>query len=82
MSMVRCAGALIIVAELQGGRVSAIAARGACHADVMVPAMYNLCLLQADFDSHDCRRGDRRLRRRADAGGAIEKLAQKIPGLK
>lgn len=49
----------------------------------MVPAMYNLCLLQADFDSYDLSAW-----RIGGFGGApmpiatIEKLAAKIPGLK
>jgi acyl-CoA synthetase (AMP-forming)/AMP-acid ligase II len=49
----------------------------------MVPAMYNLCLLQDDFDSHDLSAW-----RIGGYGGApmpiatIEKLARKIPGLK
>jgi long-chain acyl-CoA synthetase len=48
-----------------------------------VPAMYNLCLLQADFDRHDLSSW-----RIGGYGGApmpiatIEKLATKIPGLK
>jgi acyl-CoA synthetase (AMP-forming)/AMP-acid ligase II len=49
----------------------------------MVPAMYNLCLLQADFDSYDLSSW-----RIGGFGGApmpiatIERLATKIPGLK
>ena len=49
----------------------------------MVPAMYNLCLLQADFDDYDLSSW-----RIGGYGGApmpiatIEKLAAKIPGLK
>jgi long-chain acyl-CoA synthetase len=49
----------------------------------MVPAMYNLCLLQADFDSYDLKTW-----RIGGFGGApmptasIEKLAIKLPGLK
>ena len=49
----------------------------------MVPAMYNLCLLQADFDNYDLSAW-----RIGGYGGApmpiatIEKLAVKIPGLK
>jgi len=49
----------------------------------MVPAMYNLCLLQTDFDSYDLSAW-----RIGGYGGApmpiatIEKLAVKIPGLK
>ncbi len=83
MSMVRCAGALIIVAEFKAADYLAIAARERATQTVMVPAMYNLCLLQADFDSHDLSAW-----RIGGYGGApmpvatIEKLAQKIPGLK
>ncbi len=56
--------------RVQGGRLSqAIAARERATQTVMVPAMYNLCLLQADFDSHDLSSvANRRLRRRTDAG--------------
>ncbi len=83
MSMVRCAGALIIVAEFKAADYLAIAARERATQTVMVPAMYNLCLLQADFDSHDLSAW-----RIGGYGGApmpvatIEKLARKIPGLK
>jgi len=50
---------------------------------VMVPAMYNLCLLQADFESYDLSAW-----RIGGYGGApmpvatIERLAEKLPGLK
>lgn len=83
MSMVRCAGALIIVAEFKAAEYLRIAARERATQTVMVPAMYNLCLLQADFDSYDLSSW-----RIGGFGGApmpistIEKLAQKIPGLK
>ena len=83
MSMVRCAGALIIVAEFKAAEYLRIAARERVTQTVMVPAMYNLCLLQADFDSHDLSAW-----RIGGFGGApmpiatIEKLAAKIPGLK
>jgi acyl-CoA synthetase (AMP-forming)/AMP-acid ligase II len=53
MSMVRCAGTLIIVAEFKAADYLKIAARERVTQTVMVPAMYNLCLLQADFDSYD-----------------------------
>jgi len=49
---------------------------------LMVPAMYNLCLLEADFDMHDLSSW-----RLGGYGGApmppptIERLAQKLPGL-
>ena len=83
MSMVRCAGALIIVAEFKAAEYLRIAARERVTQTVMVPAMYNLCLLQADFDSYDLSAW-----RIGGFGGApmpigtIEKLAAKIPGLK
>ena len=83
MSMVRCAGALVIVAEFKAAEYLRIAARERVTQTVMVPAMYNLCLLQADFDRYDLSAW-----RIGGFGGApmpaatIEKLAAKIPGLK
>jgi len=83
MSMAACAGALIIVAEFKAAEYLKIAARERITYTVMVPAMYNLCLLQADFDSYDLSAW-----RIGGYGGApmpiatIEKLAAKIPGLK
>jgi acyl-CoA synthetase (AMP-forming)/AMP-acid ligase II len=83
MAMARCAGALIIVAEFKAAEYLRIAARERVTQTIMVPAMYNLCLLQADFDSHDLSAW-----RIGGYGGApmpiatIEKLASKIPGLK
>ena len=83
MSMARCAGTLIIVAEFKAAEYLKIAARERVTQTVMVPAMYNLCLLQADFDRHDLSSW-----RIGGFGGApmpiatIEQLATKIPGLK
>jgi acyl-CoA synthetase (AMP-forming)/AMP-acid ligase II len=83
MAMARCAGALIIVAEFKAAEYLRIAARERVTQTVMVPAMYNLCLLQADFDNYDLSAW-----RIGGYGGApmpittIEKLASKIPGLK
>ncbi len=83
MAMARCAGALIIVAEFKAADYLQIAARERATMTVMVPAMYNLCLLQADFDSYDLSAW-----RIGGYGGApmpvatIEKLARKIPKLK
>jgi acyl-CoA synthetase (AMP-forming)/AMP-acid ligase II len=83
MSMVRCAGTLIIVAEFKAADYLKIAARERATQTIMVPAMYNLCLLQADFDCYDLSAW-----RIGGFGGApmpiatIEKLAVKIPGLK
>jgi long-chain acyl-CoA synthetase len=83
MSMARCAGTLIIVAEFKAAEYLKIAARERVTQTVMVPAMYNLCLLQPDFDSYDLSAW-----RIGGYGGApmpiatIEKLAIKTPNLK
>jgi acyl-CoA synthetase (AMP-forming)/AMP-acid ligase II len=83
MSMARCAGTLIIVAEFKAADYLKVAARERVTQTVMVPAMYNLCLLQADFDDYDLSAW-----RIGGYGGApmpiatIEKLAVKVPGLK
>ena len=83
MTMVRCAGALIIMAEFKAAEYLKMAARERVTYTVMVPAMYNLCLLQPDFDSYDLSSW-----RIGGFGGApmpiatIEKLDARIPGLK
>ena len=83
MTMVRCAGALIIMPEFKAAEYLKVAARERVTYTVMVPAMYNLCLLQPDFDSYDLSSW-----RIGGFGGApmpiatIERLAAKIPGLK
>ena len=83
MTMVRCAGALIIMVEFKAAEYLKMAARERVTYTVMVPAMYNLCLLQPDFDSYDLSSW-----RIGGFGGApmpiatIEKLGAKIPGLK
>lgn len=82
-SMARCAGTLIIMPEFKAGEYLKLAARERVTYTVMVPAMYNLCLLQRDFDSYDLSGW-----RIGGYGGApmpvatIERLAQKIPGLR
>ncbi|HKU04603.1 MAG TPA: class I adenylate-forming enzyme family protein, partial [Bradyrhizobium sp.] len=81
-TMARCAGALIIMPEFKAGEYLKLAARERVTYTVMVPAMYNLCLLQPDFDNYDLSSW-----RIGGFGGApmpiatIEKLAEKIPGL-
>jgi acyl-CoA synthetase (AMP-forming)/AMP-acid ligase II len=83
MSMVRCAGALIIMSEFKAAQYLKVAARERVTYTVMVPAMYNLCLLQPDFDSYDLSSW-----RIGGYGGApmpvatIERLAAKVPGLR
>ncbi len=82
-TMVCCAGALIIMPEFKATDYLKLAARERVTYTVMVPAMYNLCLLQPDFDGYDLSSW-----RIGGFGGApmpiatIEKLKDKIPGLK
>jgi long-chain acyl-CoA synthetase len=82
-TMLCCAGALIIMPEFKAAEYLKVAARERVTYTVMVPAMYNLCLLQPDFDSYDLSSW-----RIGGFGGApmpiatIERLAVKIPGLK
>src|SRR6516165_9326112 len=82
-TMVRCAGTLIIMPEFKAAEYLKLATRERVTYTVMVPAMYNLCLLQPDFDNHDLSSW-----RIGGFGGApmpiatIEKLGTKIPGLK
>jgi acyl-CoA synthetase (AMP-forming)/AMP-acid ligase II len=81
-TMMRCAGALIIMPEFKAADYLKLAARERVTYTVMVPAMYNLCLLQPDFDSYDLSSW-----RIGGFGGApmpvatIAKLKAKIPGL-
>lgn len=82
-TMIRCAGALIIMPEFKAADYLKLAARERVTYTVMVPAMYNLCLLQPDFDGYDLSSW-----RIGGFGGApmpvatIEKLETKIPGLR
>ena len=47
MTMVRCAGSLIIMPEFKAAEYLRLASRERVTYTVMVPAMYNLCLLAA-----------------------------------
>jgi acyl-CoA synthetase (AMP-forming)/AMP-acid ligase II len=83
MTMAACGGALIIAAEFKAAEYLKLAARERVTYTVLVPAMYNLCLLQPDFDKYDLASW-----RIGGFGGApmpiatIERLAAKLPGLK
>jgi acyl-CoA synthetase (AMP-forming)/AMP-acid ligase II len=83
MTMVCCGGTLIVMAEFKAAAYLGIAARERVTYTVMVPAMYNLCLLQPEFDHFDLSSW-----RIGGFGGApmpvatIERLDAKIPGLK
>jgi acyl-CoA synthetase (AMP-forming)/AMP-acid ligase II len=82
-TMAACAGTLIIAEEFKAADYLKLAARERVTYTVLVPAMYNLCLLQPDFDSYDLSSW-----RIGGFGGApmpiatIERLAAKLPGLK
>ena len=52
-TMARCAGKLVIMPAFKAADFLLLAARERMTSTLMVPAMYNLCLLQADFDTHD-----------------------------
>jgi acyl-CoA synthetase (AMP-forming)/AMP-acid ligase II len=83
MTMAACGGALIIAAEFKASEYLKLAARERITYTVLVPAMYNLCLLQPDFENYDLSSW-----RIGGFGGApmpiasIERLAAKLPGLK
>ena len=83
MAMARAAGALVIMPEFKAAQYVKLAARERITQTVMVPAMYNLCLLQAEFEAFDLSSW-----RIGGYGGApmpvatIERLAAKIPGLR
>ncbi len=49
----RCAGTLVILPAFKAADFLALAARERMTYTLMVPAMYNLCLLERDFARHD-----------------------------
>lgn len=81
-TMVRAAGTMISMREFKAPRFLELAAREGLTFSVMVPAMYNLCLHQADLSDYDLRHW-----RIGGYGGApmpaatIERLAAALPGL-
>jgi len=83
LAMAACAGALIILPEFKAPAFLALAERERMTHTLIVPAMYNLCLLAPDFDTRDLSAW-----RVGGFGGApmpeptIERLAAKLPGLR
>ncbi|MCM5570024.1 AMP-binding protein [Burkholderiaceae bacterium FT117] len=75
-------GALVVMPAFKAGAFLALAARERITHTLMVPAMYNLALLQPDFDRHDLSAW-----RIGGYGGApmpvatIDALAARLPGL-
>ncbi|HSV82666.1 MAG TPA: AMP-binding protein, partial [Ramlibacter sp.] len=81
-TMVRSAAKLVVMPAFKAAEFLPLAARERMTHTLMVPAMYNLCLLQPDFDRHDLSRW-----RVGAYGGApmpiatITALAQQLPAL-
>jgi long-chain acyl-CoA synthetase len=81
-TMLRVGGALVVVPAFKAADFLALAARDRITHTILVPAMYNLCLLQPDFERHDLSAW-----RIGCYGGApmpaatIEALAAKLPGM-
>lgn len=77
-----CGGALVIMPAFRAADFLALAARERITHTLMVPAMYNLALLQPDFGAHDLSRW-----RVGGYGGApmpvatIDALAERLPQL-
>jgi O-succinylbenzoic acid--CoA ligase len=81
-TFIRCAGKLVIMPAFKAAEFLPLAARERMTHALLVPAMYNLCLLQPDFARHDLTRW-----RVGAYGGApmplatIESLARTVPSL-
>jgi long-chain acyl-CoA synthetase len=81
-TMVASAGKLVLMPSFKAAEFLPLASRERMTHALMVPAMYNLCLLQPDFDRHDLTRW-----RIGAYGGApmplatITSLAEKLPAL-
>jgi acyl-CoA synthetase (AMP-forming)/AMP-acid ligase II len=81
-TVARCAGALVLMPAFKAADFLALAARERMTHTVLVPAMYNLCLLERDFERHDLSRW-----RIGGYGGApmppatIARCAEKLPHL-
>jgi acyl-CoA synthetase (AMP-forming)/AMP-acid ligase II len=82
-TMTRCAGTLVVMATFKAGDFLALMERERITYTLIVPAMYNLCLLQPDVERYDLSHW-----RIGGFGGApmplptIERFADLVPGLK
>jgi long-chain acyl-CoA synthetase len=81
-AMARCAGTLVLLPAFKAADFLALAARERMTHTVLVPAMYNLCLLEPQLGRHDLSRW-----RIGGYGGApmppatIARFAEKLPQL-
>ncbi|MBN8943842.1 MAG: AMP-binding protein [Rhizobiales bacterium] len=82
-TMLRVAGTLVVMPGFKAADYLALSERERTTQTILVPAMYNLCLLQPDFDRYDLSSW-----RIGGYGGApmptptIARLAERLPGLK
>ena len=53
LTMIQCGGCIVMMREFKAKACLELMARERVTHSIMVPAMYNLCLLQADFDAYD-----------------------------
>ena len=81
-ALIRVGGAMLVFAEFRADGFVEVAARERMTYTLMVPAMYNLCLLRGAMESHDLSAW-----RIGGFGGApmppstVDAMAQKLPGL-
>lgn len=81
-TLVRCGGCIVVLREFKAAKFLDCAAREGMTYTLMVPAMYNLCLHQAELSDYDLSAW-----RVGGYGGApmpavtIERLATALPGL-
>jgi O-succinylbenzoic acid--CoA ligase len=82
-AMVHCAGTLVVMPAFKASEFIGIAAREQITYSLIVPAMFNLCLLAPNFETADLSHW-----RVSGYGGAImpeatlERIAEKLPKLK
>ncbi len=53
LTMIHCGGCIVMMREFKAKACLELMAKERVSYSIMVPAMYNLCLLQADFDAYD-----------------------------
>jgi acyl-CoA synthetase (AMP-forming)/AMP-acid ligase II len=81
--MAQCAGTLVVMANFKAANFLALMERERITYTLIVPAMYNLCLLQSDFERYDLSTW-----RIGGFGGApmplptIQRFAEQVPALK
>ena len=53
LTMIQCGGCIVMMREFKAKACLELLAKEHVSHSIMVPAMYNLCLLQPDFDAYD-----------------------------